>query len=105
MPMPRVVPYTAPSATVLNTYAQELDNLGTGCKVKRTTSWTGIPTNTDQILVWQAAEYDSFLASGSPMWVFGTAGYVIIRVAGIYTMVLQERWAAAGGGSGQRAGK
>lgn len=106
MPMPRVVSGTAPSATVFNTLAAEIDNLGVRCKVYRTSSLSGIVTTTDLIVPWQAVQYDTFAATSTPMWSSATPNYVTIQAGGVYDLAMQERWSPTGGnGTGQRAGK
>lgn len=105
MPMPRVTSGTAPSATVFNTLADEIDSLGAGCQVRRTTAYTGMQNATDLIVPWQAVTYDTI----GGMWSPATPNYVRVTVAGVYSVTLQERFAAVTTGSpytaGQRAGK
>lgn len=100
--MPRVVSGTAPSATVFNTLAAEVDALGAGCTVRRTSTQTGILTGTDFVVSWQALTFDTI----GGMWSASTPTAVTIVIPGVYACTLQERWSPSGGnGTGQRAGK
>lgn len=100
MPMPRVISGTAPSAGVFNTLAAEVDALGAGCKVRRT-STISLVNNTDILLNWQSVEYDTV----GDMWDPANPGVITCRFAGVYSVTLQERMSADGGATGQRAGK
>lgn len=97
MPMPRVISGTAPSAGVFNTLAAEVDSLGAGCKVLRTSTAT-LVNNTDLLIAWQALEYDT----GGGMWDIANSGVITCRQAGVYSVTLQVRFGATSA-VGQRA--
>lgn len=99
MPMPRVVSGTAPSAAVFNTLAQEVDDLGAGCKVVRTTATT-VPA-ADSVITWQSAEYDL----ATPMWSSAIPQMVTCRSSGVYQVTLQIRFGPGDGDGEARAGK
>jgi hypothetical protein len=101
VPMPRVTSGTVPSASVFNTLAQEVDDLGVACCVTLTGASFSIPAWTDAVVHWQATTFDT----RGDMWDPAYPSYVRIRVPGTYTITLQERWGVEGGSVGQRAGK
>lgn len=106
MPMPRFLDGTVPSANSFNQLAQAIDDQGIACVVRRSTSLPGIPANTDSIVSWQVEDLDN---GPSGMWDPASPTFMTVRVAGTWSVTLQERWNFATTGSpyntGQRAGK
>lgn len=98
MPMPRVISGTAPSAGVFNTLASEVDALGGGCKVVRSTTST-LVTTTDLLIGWGTLEYDTV----GGMWSAANNGVIVCQIAGVYSITLQVRFGPGGGATGQRA--
>lgn len=112
MPMPRFFRGAPASAASLDTMARAIDNLGLACKVRRTSAMPGQSANTDRVVPFQEAVYDtSSLIDGldGGMWSAVSPTFIQIKVDGTYLITGQERWPALSTGSpyntGQRAGK
>lgn len=71
----------------LNACGEEIDRLGVGCVVRRT-STASLPTGVDQLVSWQALDLDTAGAMWSPQ----APEIITIRVPGIYTIIAQVRF-------------
>lgn len=91
MPLPRLTAgqYEGVS-TFLNATADEIDRLGVGCVVRRTAYGT-IANNVDTAISWQALDLDT---SQVGMWSPDVPYLVTCRVPGIYTIIVQARFAS-----------
>jgi hypothetical protein len=88
----------------LNAIAEEIDHLGVCCVVARTSHGT-LPNVTDVTFQWQVALMDTY----GGMWDESDPYAVTIRVPGVYSLILQERFGHPHQNPpysvGQRAGK